>query len=60
MSGPPKAIKRRLDFISSIIYNFNVVLLNPCLLSITKVLYKSCGRLMISLKTLNNPIKIKL
>jgi len=60
MSGPPKAIKRRFDLIVSIIYNFNVVLLNPCLFSIMKVWYKSCGRLITSLINLNIPMKIKL
>jgi len=60
MSGPPKAIKSKLVLISSIIYNFKVVLLKPCLASITKVWYKSCGRFIISLIILNKPMKIKL
>jgi len=60
MIGPPNAIKRRLVLISSIIYNFKVVLLKPCLASITNVLYKSVGRFIISLTILNIPMKIKL
>lgn len=60
MSGPPKTIKRIFVLISSIIYNFKVVLLKPCLFSITNVSYKFWGRLIISVKILNNPINTKL